>query len=297
MRRKKRYSPDQIYKPYFIVPAILLFTVFFIIPNVGTFFLGFTDWTTRDMLHPQFNGLENFRMMFQEKGVGLAFKNSIYFAVVTVLGKNFLGLLMALALNQGLKTKGYLRSVFFFPYVLSVLSVSVIFLAILNPRYGILNTMLRNVGLGSLAKEWLWDKRYAMNTVCAVSIWQQLGLHILIYLTGLQAIDKELYGAAMIDGANAWQKFKRITLPLLMPSVTINVTLSLVGGLKVFGEVFSLTNGGPGNATTVVAFKVYEIFGSGMLGYGAAVSMVFTVVISVISLAILYFLQKREVEL
>lgn len=294
---KKKYRVDNVYSFYFALPAAILFFVFFLLPTLLTFVFAFTDWSIYYLNDIHFNGLENFKQIAQEEVTIRSFINSLVFAIATVVGKNVLGLALALLVNRKMRSRGYLRSVFFFPHILSVLTVSVVFSAILNPTQGILNEFLRGIGLDFLAKSWLTDAKYAMMSVCAVSIWQGVGFHMLIFLSGLQSVEKVLYESARIDGANSWKQLTSITIPMIMPSITVNATLSMVTGLKVFAQVYSLTNGGPGDATTVVALLIYKAFGAGTLGYASAISLIFTIVIATLSILFMRIFKKREVEL
>lgn len=175
--------------------------------------------------------------------------------------------------------------------------MSPIFSAIYEPRNGLLNTFLRSVGLDSLTRNWLTDPNTAMNCIIVMSLWSGVGMTMLLYLTGMQSLQKEYYEAAIVDGANYFQKLTRITIPMIMPSITINVVLSLINGLKVFGEVYALTNGGPNNATEVFGTLIFKNFGKGFLGYSAAVSLVFTFVVGIFVFVLVKLMRKLEVEL
>jgi raffinose/stachyose/melibiose transport system permease protein len=292
----RNHRPQNVYPVWLIMPSLALFTIFFIIPNLTSFLFAFTDWSLFYLKDFTYIGLDNFRMMFGERIFIRSVFNTFYFAVITVIFKNMIGLLLALIVDRDLKSKTYLRGVFFLPTIISQLIVAIVFIAILNPRTGIVNTFLRSMGLGFLAREWLVDARYAMNCVCLMDIWQGAGFHMLIYLAGLQTVQKDYQDCALIDGASYLQRLWYITIPLIMATFTVNITLSMISGLKVFGQVYALTNGGPADATQVISSVVYKTFSSGLLGYGSAWSFVFTLGVSVISLTFAIIIRRKEVE-
>lgn len=292
MGRKK------IYSKWFVAPAILLFTLFFIIPNILGLVFAFTDWSIFYVELDQVNfiGLDNFKQLFQERLLLKAAGNTFYFAIITVVFKNVIGLALALLVNRPFRTKNYLRSVFFLPSILSTMVVAIVFSAIYNPQSGIINTFLNNAGLGFMAQEWLTNPKIAMTSICVMDIWQGTGLTMLIYLAGLQGVPKEYYESAALDGTTAFQKLRYITIPLIFPTFTVNIVLTLINGLKVFGQVYALTSGGPADATQVFQTFVYKYFSQGLLGYSSAAGLVFTVVIMVISLVLTGVMRKKEVE-
>jgi raffinose/stachyose/melibiose transport system permease protein len=170
-----------------------------------------------------------------------------------------------------------------------------VFVPLLHPN-GFINDLLSMIGLGILRKNWLVDVNIVIYSIAAVSIWQWSGYHMVIYLAGLQDISRSYYEAAIIDGANAFQRFISITFPLLAPSFNINLLLSLIGGLKVFSEPYALTNGGPGKASQVLALEVFARFGKGQWGLGTALNVTLAVFVLIICIPILVLMRKREVE-
>lgn len=290
-------SRKKIYSKWFAAPALIFFSLFFILPNLFGLVFAFTDWSIFYVGFDQVNfiGLDNFKQLFSERLLLKAAGNTFYFAIVTVVFKNVIGLALALLVNRPFKTKNYLRSVFFLPSILSTMVVAIVFSAIYNPQSGILNGFLNNVGLGFLAQEWLTNPKIAMTSICAMEIWQGTGLTMIIYLAGLQTVPKEYYESADLDGTTGFQKFRYITVPLILPTFTVNITLTLINGLKVFGQVYALTSGGPADATQVFQTFVYKYFSQGLLGYSSAAGLVFTVVIMVVSLTLTSVMRKKEV--
>ena len=292
----KKKSTQDFYSKWFIAPAAILFIIFFVVPNLASFVLGFTDWSLYDFNNIKFNGLENFRRLFSEKTFAIAIKNTFYFAIVTVLIKNVFGFLMALIVKKTSKFNTLLRAVVFLPMTISVMVVAIIFVSIYNPTNGIINEGLRAIGLDSLTRDWLFDARYSMNSICLMDIWQGTGFTMCVMISGLQAIPTDYYEAAKIDGADKWQQLRYVTLPLLISSITISLVFNIISGFKVFAQVYSTTNGVPADSTHVLGTFLFKSFGNGFLGYSAAVGLFTTVLIVALSMTLLAILRKREVE-
>ncbi|PZD97510.1 sugar ABC transporter permease [Paenibacillus sambharensis] len=283
----------RLYPYYMIWPAFLVYSVFFVVPAIIGLYYSFTDWRLdREVI--RFIGWDNFRTIFTDETLILALKNTIIFAIVTVIGKNLLGIALAIGLNMKLKTRNLLRAVFYSPSILSILVISIVFTPMLRTE-GMINRMLSAIGLDPLTQAWLTDPSIVIWTIAAVSIWQHVGFQMAIYLAGLQSISKDYYEAATIDGAGPWRSFINITLPLLLPAININLMLTLIGGLKVFSEVFVLTGGGPGNASQVVGTIILRAFGEGSWGLGTAINTLLFAGVTLISIPLLIFMRRREV--
>ncbi|GIO35706.1 MULTISPECIES: carbohydrate ABC transporter permease [Paenibacillus] len=286
-------TTKQLYSYYLVLPALLIYSIFFVIPAFAGFYYSFTDWRM-DRLTLEFIGWNNFRTIFSDKTLILALKNTLIFAVVTVLGKNLVGIALAVALNMKLRTRNLLRAIFYSPSILSILVIGIIFTPILRTE-GTLNHVFDTLGLHSLSQAWLTNPNIVVFTIAMISIWQHAGFQMAIYLAGLQSISNEYYEAATIDGAGSWKKFTNITLPLLLPAININVMLTLIGGLKVFSEVFVLTGGGPGNASQVVGTIILRAFGEGNWGLGTAINTLLFVAVTIIAIPLLIFMRRKEV--
>ncbi|AEI43383.1 carbohydrate ABC transporter permease [Paenibacillus mucilaginosus] len=284
----------RLYSYYLLLPALLIYVVFYVLPTLIGLFYSFTDWRL-DSETIEFNGLYNFERIFTDETLLLAIKNTIIFAVVTVIGKNVLAILLAVALNMNLKTRNALRAIFYAPSIVSVLVISLLFTPMLRSE-GLLNGILDAVGLDFLMMSWLTDPSIIMLTISGLSIWQYTGFQMAIYLAGLQSISKDYYEAARIDGAGSWSSFVHITLPLLWPAININVMLTLIGGLKVFSEVFVLTGGGPGNASQVIGTIILRAFGEGNWGLGTAVNTLLFIAVTLISIPLLLYMRRKEVQ-
>ncbi|WP_017688541.1 sugar ABC transporter permease [Paenibacillus sp. PAMC 26794] len=282
-----------LYSYYMIFPALIIYSIFFVVPALAAFYYSFTDWRL-DRLELKFIGWDNFQKIFSDKTLILALKNTAIFAIVTVVGKNVIGLLLAVGLNMRLRTKNLLRAIFYSPSILSILVISILFTPMLRTE-GTINNLLEAVGLHSLSQAWLTNPSIVIWTIAIVSIWQSAGFQMAIYLAGLQSISQEYYEAAKIDGASSWRSFFKITLPLLLPAININLMLTLIGGLKVFSEVYVMTGGGPGNASQVVGTIILRSFGEGNWGLGTAVNTLLFVVVTIIAIPLLIFMRRKEV--
>ncbi|MDR1638179.1 MAG: sugar ABC transporter permease, partial [Clostridiales bacterium] len=237
---------SRIYRRWFTAPAVAIYTLLFIVPVLLSFYYSLTNWNAVKMTHEtaKFVGLANFEKIFSNADLTAVIIRTIWFALATSAAKNVLGFLLALAFNQGLKTKSALRAVFFLPSMLSPLIIGLMFGSLFMTK-GSVNQLLEAIGFGYLARPWLTTKSTALGAAMIVDIWRSMGYDMVIYLAGLQLIDPGLYEAASIDGASWGQKLKSITLPLMVPSIVINLLLNVSSGLKVFDIIMVLTNGGP----------------------------------------------------
>lgn len=285
---------EKMYTYSLVVPALIIYGIFFVVPAINGVYYSLTDWNVSKTTI-NFIGLKNFESIFTDSELRKAINNTFIYAIVVVVFKNLFGLLLALAVNVKMVFRNYFRSIFFLPCILSTIVIGLVFVPILHPE-GILNSFLQTIGLGFLANSWLTDTKIVMFTIAGVSIWQWSGYHMVIYLAGLQGISETYSEAAKIDGANAFQRFFKIYLPLLAPSVNINLILSLIGGLKVFSEPYALTGGGPGKASQVIALEVFSRFGKGEWGLGTALNVTLMIFVAVICIPLLYNMRKREVE-
>ena len=275
--------------------AIVLYVVFFVVPSLLGIAYAFTDWNsyTTDL---HWVGLDNFITILTSSGTYLRYiGNTVVFTIATIVLKTAIALGLALLLTQGVRRLSYLyRTIIFLPAVLPILVVSVIFRSVLNPATGLLNETLRAIGLGSLALHWLTDVPLALPSVIAVDTWRGIGYIMVILIAGLQAIPREYYEAAAIDGANSRQAFRHVTLPLLVPVLTVTTVLNLLYGLKVFDIVFVLTNGGPGRATDTVYTAVFEDFSKGRYGIATAFSTLLFLAMIVLGYVTIRALQRDE---
>ena len=286
-----------IYPQYFLAPALLLYTALFILPSLLGFGFSLTNWNSYSNTI-RYIGFENFREIFTVSGRSLFFLgNTLKFTAVSTALKVAIGLFLALAVNQELRTKKLLRTIFYLPVVLSPLIIGLVFTSIFHPVYGLLNRILVFIGLSGLTRQWLADISTAMGAVVFVETWRLSGYCMVIFLAGLQVIPAMYYEAADIDGAGALQKFMRITIPFLRPALTVNIILNIIWGLKVFDIVFVLTRGGPGYATGVLNTAVFYEFSAGRYGFATALGVVIFLITSVVAFTVLRVLDRAETEL
>ena len=289
-------NKNKVYPIWFAVAALLVYSILFVLPGVVGIGYSFTDWSSySDSL--KFVGLENFKTVFSAKENYLKIiKNTLAFTLGTTVIKNILGLALAVLLTKSIRLLNFHRGVMFMPSVLSTLILGMIFTSILNPAAGLLNTALRGIGLGALAKPWLTSPDYAFGSVMAVDIWRGTGYIMTILIAGILSISSDYYEACSIDGASGWQKFRFITLPLLLPTLATTTVLNVIYGLKVFDMIYALTNGGPGRATTEVLYTaVFKKFGTGQYAIGTALSSVMFVFMVFIGFFMIRIMTKDEV--
>ncbi len=285
------------YSLWYTLPAVGLFALFFILPNVAGLGLGFTDWTIFYFDDIRFNGLENFRTLFSEKNFWLSVRNTFHFAFLTVIGKNVIGFLLALLVLKPSRFNTLVRAIIFMPITISTLVLAIIFVSIYNPTHGLLNSFLEFLHLGGLKQDWLFNTRFSLNSISFMEIWQQTGFSMAIFLAGLQSIPAEFYEAARIDGASRLQQLRHITLPLIIQSINVTLMLSIISGIRVFAQVYGTTNGGPADKTQVLGTYLYKSYGNGYLGYSAAVGLFMTLLIVIMTFGIVGYLRKKEIQL
>jgi raffinose/stachyose/melibiose transport system permease protein len=280
--RSRRDRPLIVYGHWWwALPAIVAVVLIHYVATAGGAFYAFTDWTGIGDF--SFIGLDNFQRIFEDPTLIGSLKNTLLLAFGFLVLTNVVGLLLALALNRSLKSRYFLRALFFMPVVLSSLAVSYIWKFIFDFN-GPLNQFLGVLGLESWQRPWLADPNLALLAILVVMAWQTTGLVMVIYLAGLATVPQEIEEAAALDGAGTWRRFWSITFPSIRPSTAIASTLMLIQGLRVFDQVMALTGGGPGGATETLATAVYkETFALGNFGFGAALALVLAVIILVFS--------------
>jgi len=276
-----------------VLPAVAVVLAFrYVATGAGTWY-AFTDWDGISR-HATWVGLDNFHEIFEDPAARGALVHTLELAFAFVITANVIGLGIALGLHRTLKTRGLLRAIFFLPVVMSSLAVSYVWQFIFSYT-GPLNTLLDTVGLESLKRPWTGDPTWALWTIFVVLVWQFVGLSVVTYLAGLEGIPEELDEASAVDGASTFRRFRKVTLPLLAPAITVSVTLSTIYGLGVFDQVLAVTGGGPVDASETLATQIYkQTFAFGRFGYGTALSLVLTVLITVLAVSQLMVLRARE---
>jgi ABC-type sugar transport system permease subunit len=279
----------------FIIPSLLFFLFIKIIPVLITFGYSFTNWNGYQW-KADFVGMENYIKLFQDDTTVNSIKTSLLFVLITVSIINILALFFAVVLNESGRYTNLYRSIIFLPVVISNVAIAYVW-KVMYSYNGVLDMLFNFIGLAKGHVPWLESPDLALFAVCAVSIWKTVGFHMVILLAFLKTIPVELYEAALIDGCNALQKFKNITLPLLVPGLSISIALSTIGNMKQYDLVSVMTNGGPVNATQILSLQIVnEGFRYSQNGYAAAISFVLFLIILIIVIIQNMALKKKEVE-
>lgn len=276
-----------------ILPAFIGFVVLYIAPTIMSFLYSTTNWSVYNP-NLKFVGIDNFVKIFTDEKVVAALVHSIKYALLITVIQNALAIIIAVLLNRKSKAANFVKAITFLPAVLSIMVVGYLFQYIMTSADGgLLNMIIEFFGGESV--NWLGDERIALYSVLITQVWQWTGYSMVIYIANLKSIDGALYEAADIDGATGIQKFFRVTLPLLYPSVSFNVLMSLIGGMKMFDAVFVMTKGGPGYATeTIMTTLIREGFNSGRTAYACAFAVIFFVIVFIFSQTLTHFFNKWE---
>lgn len=268
----------------FVLPGLLLYLLFFVYPTLNGLILSFTDW---EGISPSWHwvGFANYeKMLFSDVIFKKAIANNLKFMLCVVLFQTAFSLILAILLLKNSKTNVFLRALYFFPTIISSVSVAFIWGFVFNPNVGALNIMLGKIGLESLAQNWLGNPSIAMLSIAFVQIWAHTGQMLVIFVAGLQSIPAELYEAVYLDGATRWQAFKNITWPMVAPAATIVVAYTTIQSFKAFDLIFALTGGGPAFATEILSTYIYHTaFQNSEFGYAATQSMAFMAIIALIT--------------
>jgi raffinose/stachyose/melibiose transport system permease protein len=275
-------------------PAVIAILVFVEIPFLMSVMYSFTRWNGLDKV-PKWIGLANYReLLTADRDLVLAVVFTLIFTVITVVVTNVLALLLAVILDSDIRGRNVLRAAFYIPNIISLIIIGYVWRFIFSRGFDSFSA-LTHLGLFQLS--WLGDGKLAFLSVVLVSVWQSIGFYMVIYIAGLQTVPREQLEAAVIDGAGTASRFFRITLPLIMPSVTVCVFYSLSNALKTFDVIFSLTFGGPGTATTSIALDIYRTaFSDNRFGYGTAKSVILFLLILTVTVFQLTGFKRREVE-
>lgn len=278
---------------WFVLPALALYAFIVLVPTVRGSFYAFTDW---DGLNPvqQWVGLDNFRAILHDGAARGAIKHTVAIAVAITIIQNALGLLLALGVNSQIKSRHILRVALFAPAVMTPVVVAFLWQYMYTPT-GAVNRAFGAVGLHGLQQEWLGDPSLALWCIVAVIVWQFAGYSMVIFLAGLQSIPNEVIEAAAVDGAGHFRRFWYVTRPLIAPALTVNLILSIIGGLKLFDQVWVLTNGGPGTSTETMSTLIYRnAFQFGEFAYSASLALILAVFVAVVSGAQYRILRRQE---
>jgi len=274
---------------FFLAPSLIGFLAFTALPVVASLGLSFVKW---NLIHPlEFVGLGNYAKAFGDMMFWRVLKNTVVYTLGTVPSAMVLSLALALALNQKIRGVTLFRGLYYLPVVAPMVAVTMVWRWLYNVNFGVINYVLSLVNVPAVP--WLTSTRWAMPSVIIMSVWKSLGSGMVIYLAGLQGIPQHLYDAAAVDGANAWQRFRHITLPMLATTTFFVMVTSIISSFQVFGQVFVLTRGGPANATATMVYYIYQnAFQSFRMGFASALSWLLFAVIFVFTL--IQFGSQRE---
>lgn len=279
----------KIYSYWFLVPLLLIYVLMFIVPTFVSFFFSLTVWRLTDF---EFVGFQNFKTFFTEPSLNIGMKNTFIYAILTSGFKVILALPLAVLLTSKMRSKNIVRSFVFFPNLVSTVAVGITFSALMHPTKGLFNAALAAVGISG--PDWLGNVHSALYSVVGTDVWKGVGVATVIYMAGIQSISPNYYEAAAIDGANAWDKFWNITLPLCRPSMNSVIILSFISGLRTFDLIWTMTKGGPGFATDTLASIVYKQFAGGYYGLSTAGNVIMFLMIALIAFPLYKFLLSRE---
>jgi raffinose/stachyose/melibiose transport system permease protein len=288
-RGGRKHSP---YPYWFYAPAAVIYGVLFIAPTLLAFYFSLTRWT---IFESKFIGFGNYVTFFQEPALVSGLWHTLIYAVITSAAKVVLGMLLAVLLTSQLVARGWLRSVVFFPVLVSTIGVGLTFTVLMNPEHGLINEALGAIGIQGPG--WLTNPKLALFSVALVDIWKGVGLATLIYIAGIVSIPHEYFEAAKVDGAGAWDSFRRIILPLARPATVTVIILSLIGGLRSFDLIWAMTKGGPGFTSDVIASVIYKQYQAGFYGLSTAGNVILFLLVMAIIFPLNRFLNRKEVDL
>lgn len=291
MKKSKLFQRNHVLF-LFTLPILIMYFVFFIIPLLMGMKNSFTDWSGTS---PDYNfiGLKNYIDIFQDERFRNALIFNFKYTILLTVGTVIISLLIAIILNQKIKGRGFFRSVYFLPAILSLVTVGLIWNELF---YRVVPMIGEATGWKLFESSWLGSPKLAMYAILVVNLWQGCATPIVLILAGLQSISKDLYEAASIDGANAWQKFRAITIPYLIPVLNIVIVTSVKGGLTVFDYIKAMTDGGPMQSTESVGILIYNhAMQEGKFGYSVAESMILFILIALVSVLTMRLTSNKKV--
>lgn len=259
-------------KTVMVLPTLIIYAVFIIVPVFVAIYYSFTDYS--GLGKAEFVGIQNYTRMFHDTLFLIAFRNTV---VVLICSSVFLlagSFLMALLMNVSFRGNAFFKMVVFAPYVIAPIIIGIIWGYILNPNYGLVNSVLRSLGLDVLAIEWIGGTKWSPLALAIVFTWQVLGFHATIFLSGIKAIPGDIYEACSIDGANAFQRLFYVTIPMLKETFIINIVLIVTGVFKIYELVYQMTGGGPAHQSELLtSYMYFTVFSSRRYGYGMAIAV------------------------
>ncbi|THF83247.1 carbohydrate ABC transporter permease [Cohnella fermenti] len=279
----------------FVLPALIFYLLFWIFPILKLFQYSVTDYNGY-VQQFSYIGFDNFKTLAHEEILGVSIKNTLLYTFISVVLGNIIALALAFLLNANIRAKGLYRSAFYIPTLFSAIVVGFIWSYIYMPDEGLIASLLNKLGFTGIDTNFLGSYDKALYSIIAVDIWKNIGTSTIIFLAGLQTVPQDLIEAGKIDGAGRWSLVRFIKIPLLATSVTINVTLSVINGLKAFDYSYIMTNGGPGTSTNTLIFAIYKMaFTEQLFGKASALGIISFAIIIVITAAFVLTLNRKEV--
>jgi raffinose/stachyose/melibiose transport system permease protein len=287
-RTQRKKSP---YPYWFLLPAGVVYVTLFIVPAVVAFYFSLTRWT---LFTHTYIGLDNYREFFKEPALVSGLYHTLTYAAITCLLKVVLGMAFAMLLTSRIIGRAFMRSVAFFPVLVSTIGVGLTFQVLLNPDKGSVNRALEAIGISGPG--WLTDPHLALLSVALIDVWKGVGLATVIYIAGILSIPTEYFEAAKVDGATALQNFRHIILPLAKPATVSVLILSLIGGLRSFDLIWATTQGGPGFTSDVIASVIYKQYQAGFYGLSTAGNVILFLLVTLIIVPLFWFLNRKAVD-
>ncbi len=279
-----RHAKEQISGMLFVLPSFIGFVIFTLIPVIASLVLSFTQWNfLKGWGAVEFNGLANYQRLFKDPWFIQSFKNNLLFTLGTIPVLIVVSLIFAFIINNYVRGAVGVRTTMFIPYICSTVAICTVWMVLLQPNYGPLNNFLRTIGIEN-PPNWLTSKQTSLISVMIIYVWQNIGYYVVVFIAGLKNIDCEVYEAADIDGANGLNKFLRITVPLVSPTTFFLTTMGIIGSFKVFDHIEVLTQGGPGNSSSVMAFHIYRTaFQNYEMGYSNTLAWALFIMIFIVT--------------
>lgn len=288
---------SKIFRYWFLIPALIFYGIFVIYPVFWSFYISLTNWDGLSSKY-DFVGLRNYIDFFKDPVSLLALINNVKIMIFELIFPIGIGLGLALFLNRNMNSmlKTVLRAMFYSPSILPLVGVALIWAWMYNPVFGVVNEILRYIGLGNLARGWLSDPKTALYAVIVTMIWQSVGLPMILFLAALQEIPQELIEAAKVDGASYFQSLRFVTLPLLREAFIIVISLTIINSLRTFDLIYNMTWGGPGRATQVLATWMYfNTFVYYKAGYGSAIAIILSILSMIVAIPYIHIMSRRSI--
>ena len=288
-RKRRKLHDDTPWALLMLAPNIIGFVMFMVFPILATLFYSFTEYDL--ITAPTFVGFDNYLELFRDPIIGTTIKNTLTFTLITVPVGMAFSLLLAVFLDQKIAFKRFYRGAYFLPSITSMVAVSIVWQWIYNPEFGLLNYFLSFFGIKGIT--WLSSSSTTLLSIAIVSIWKGAGYNMMLFLAGLQGISTSYYEASELDGANKWQQFIHVTLPMLSPTTFFIFVMSIIGSFQVFDSVMLMTKGGPGRSSSVLVHYLYQnAFQYFSMGYACAIAYLLFFIVLIVTLFNMRFEKK-----